>query len=224
MGVGNEEEEAVDGAMKAVAINELGIRRWLATPSGPPSGPPVSGVSKGVEAAILEQLIEIIDAALFVVDEEGQLVVANARGQGMLDDDRDGETHALLLRAGDPDEGSSGADEGSAERVQANAHVGLHVWRKWIVDERGRRLALTLIDSVQSATQRVLDVAAKVWRLTPRQKDVFRLVLDGCSNKEIGDTLQMAIRTVEVHIGAALDKAGVDSRSRLIARAWTLRE
>jgi DNA-binding CsgD family transcriptional regulator len=222
MGVADEDEEKKKKreAMKAVAINEVGIRRWLSTP---PSGAPISvGLSKVAEAAIFEHVIDIVDAALFVVDEYGAVLVANARGRGMLEKDLDGSTRALLMVGlSEGDEASAGDDGSSAI---GEGVVGVRVWRKSVTDGQGQRLAVVLVDSLETATQRVLDMAAKAWKLTPRQKDVFRLVLEGCSNKEIGDALSMAIRTVEVHIGAALEKAGVDSRSRLIAKAWTLRE
>jgi DNA-binding NarL/FixJ family response regulator len=46
-----------------------------------------------------------------------------------------------------------------------------------------------------------------------------RLAL-GDSNKDIAAQLGCTESTVEVHVSALLKKAGVDSRSKLIARYW----
>jgi DNA-binding CsgD family transcriptional regulator len=56
--------------------------------------------------------------------------------------------------------------------------------------------------------------------LTPRQAEVYGLVLRGLSNKEIAVELACAESTVEFHLTQVLRKAGVDSRTQLIARFW----
>nr|WP_243753022.1 LuxR C-terminal-related transcriptional regulator [Leucobacter ruminantium] len=53
--------------------------------------------------------------------------------------------------------------------------------------------------------------------LTPRQCAVWDLLAGGLSNREIGESLGISERTVEVHVAAILRKAGVTSRSRLLA-------
>jgi DNA-binding CsgD family transcriptional regulator len=56
--------------------------------------------------------------------------------------------------------------------------------------------------------------------LTPRQAEVFALLVRGQSNKAISAQLGCAIATVEVHVSAILSRAGVDSRLTLCARYW----
>jgi DNA-binding NarL/FixJ family response regulator len=49
--------------------------------------------------------------------------------------------------------------------------------------------------------------------LTPRQRDVFELIVQGMSNKEIARTLQLAEGTVKIHIKALFSKLGVRRRA-----------
>jgi DNA-binding NarL/FixJ family response regulator len=60
--------------------------------------------------------------------------------------------------------------------------------------------------------------AAAKWRLTPRQREVLRLLSQGRTNKNIAATLGIAEVTVEVHVSAILRRAGAGSRAELIAR------
>ena len=60
------------------------------------------------------------------------------------------------------------------------------------------------------------------WRLTPRQAQVLDLVARGFTNALIADELGIGEGTVEFHLSAIFDKAGVESRAMLIARVHTL--
>ena len=63
--------------------------------------------------------------------------------------------------------------------------------------------------------------AVASWQLTPRQADVLALVAAGKTNKEIAQQLACADNTVELHVTNVLRKAGLSSRSQLIARFWS---
>ena len=45
--------------------------------------------------------------------------------------------------------------------------------------------------------------------LSPRQRDVFELIVRGLSNKEIARTLNLAEGTVKIHVAALLRKLSV---------------
>jgi DNA-binding CsgD family transcriptional regulator len=51
--------------------------------------------------------------------------------------------------------------------------------------------------------------------LTARQRDVARLIGDGCTNAEIADQLSISERTAESHVAAILKKLGFSSRSQI---------
>jgi DNA-binding NarL/FixJ family response regulator len=66
-----------------------------------------------------------------------------------------------------------------------------------------------------------LDEATDAWKLTPRQRSVLALVAAGKANKEIANELACADNTIELHVTRLLRKAGVTSRTQLIARFWS---
>ena len=49
--------------------------------------------------------------------------------------------------------------------------------------------------------------------LTPRELEVLRLLVEGHSNRRIGDTLSLSERTVENHVTHILAKLGLESRT-----------
>jgi DNA-binding NarL/FixJ family response regulator len=56
-------------------------------------------------------------------------------------------------------------------------------------------------------------------KLTPRQRDVLRLVALGCTMKEIASKLKLSRRTVETHKYDAMDALGVHTTAELIRYA-----
>jgi DNA-binding NarL/FixJ family response regulator len=61
--------------------------------------------------------------------------------------------------------------------------------------------------------------AGQAVRLTPRELDVVRLVVEGRSNDEIGAALGIGTKTVETHLGRVFERLGVSSRTELATRA-----
>lgn len=55
--------------------------------------------------------------------------------------------------------------------------------------------------------------------LSPREREVVRLVVDGASNDEIGAALGISSRTVESHLRRLFERLEVVSRTELAARA-----
>ncbi len=55
--------------------------------------------------------------------------------------------------------------------------------------------------------------------LSPRENEVFRLLADGLSQREIADRLFISERTVATHIQRILGKLGVHSRAQAVAVA-----
>jgi DNA-binding NarL/FixJ family response regulator len=59
-------------------------------------------------------------------------------------------------------------------------------------------------------------------RLTERERDVLRLVAEGCSNVEIAVALTISPNTVRTHLHALATKLGAPSRARILAKARAL--
>lgn len=55
--------------------------------------------------------------------------------------------------------------------------------------------------------------------LTPREKDVLRLIVLGYTNRQIGEELSISVRTVEGHRANLSDKIGAHSRADLVRYA-----
>jgi RNA polymerase sigma factor (sigma-70 family) len=55
-----------------------------------------------------------------------------------------------------------------------------------------------------------------VLQLSPRERDVFALVLEGFSNKEIAAHLGISESTAKFHVSAILKKCGAKSRLNLV--------
>jgi DNA-binding NarL/FixJ family response regulator len=82
--------------------------------------------------------------------------------------------------------------------------VGFLAICRWQTDES------RIGDAVRSAVLR--------WRLTPRQGRVLALVAQGLTNAAIAEHLGIGEGTIEFHISALFDKAGVENRATLIVK------
>ena len=56
-------------------------------------------------------------------------------------------------------------------------------------------------------------LAPETSSLSPRQWEVLRLVVQGCSNKQIARTLGLAQGTVKIHVAVLFQKLGVTGRT-----------
>jgi LuxR family maltose regulon positive regulatory protein len=71
----------------------------------------------------------------------------------------------------------------------------------------------------ESRRQRRLRSLAQETPLSPREAEVYELLAQGMSNKEIAQTLFISEATVKVHVSRVLEKLGVRTRTEAAARA-----
>jgi DNA-binding NarL/FixJ family response regulator len=82
-----------------------------------------------------------------------------------------------------------------------------------------RRMAARLIDHlVQTGHRRRPQERTGFGQLTPRQREVLRLVADGLTDRGIAAALRVSPRTVESHVSAILHKLGVATRQQALRR------
>lgn len=75
---------------------------------------------------------------------------------------------------------------------------------------------------VCSRFTKLLETANDVEPLTTRERQVLNLVVAGKTNREIGETLGISVKTVDRHRTSVMGKTGVHSAAELIA--YALRE
>lgn len=61
------------------------------------------------------------------------------------------------------------------------------------------------------------DAALLVQRLTPREQEILRALLDGSTNQRIADELQIRLSTVKKHTGNVYTKLGVNNRAEALS-------
>ncbi len=87
--------------------------------------------------------------------------------------------------------------------------------------ERSRRINAEIVRLLQQAT--VLPVAAPLPEplpLTPAEEKVFWEVIQGHTNKQIGEHLFVSPRTVQTHLSNILNKLQLENRSQLVRYAF----
>jgi DNA-binding CsgD family transcriptional regulator len=113
-----------------------------------------------------------------------------------------------------------------AERIAADARAGLGepafaaAWKQGqaVSFEDARTDALALASSAGEQPPPI-DSDASGFGLTPRELDVLRLVVEGRSDREIGETLFIGTRTVQTHVANLFAKLGVNTRAEAAAVA-----
>jgi DNA-binding NarL/FixJ family response regulator len=148
----------------------------------------------------VEAALDAIDVAAALIGARGEMCDANAAARLLLAGTTDVERLKLVHEA---DGDRSGwtvrrIDTGGGERSYL------------LLEKKGDRA-----DGTAAAFDR--------WALTTRQRDVALRVIAGESNRTIGKAIGISERTVEVHVTAILEKAGVESRAALVAAVYTQR-
>jgi two-component system response regulator FixJ len=87
-------------------------------------------------------------------------------------------------------------------------------------------LQLAVRTHVRSRERRAADgaAAARYAQLSPREREVLALIVEGLTNKEIGRALTLSPRTVEAHRAHLFDKLGAPSLAQLIRQYAALAE
>lgn len=95
----------------------------------------------------------------------------------------------------------------------------------WVAKQLTGYKTRTII--VEKAVERTPDpgdlIAIEQFNLTPRERDVLMLILQGKSNMEIADQLFLSVSTVKTHVSNVFVKMDVKSRMQAMEKAKRLR-
>jgi DNA-binding NarL/FixJ family response regulator len=153
----------------------------------------------------LDVALGAIEVPAIVVDLGGTVLLANGNALTLIARNRRGVTESLM-------------------RAIAGAPADMD-WHLTPLRGRERRhgfLAILRDPAREAPTAGSLGAAVRRWHLTRRQAEVLDLVARGFTNALIAHELGIGEGTVEFHLSAIFDKAGVDSRAMLMARAHML--
>jgi DNA-binding NarL/FixJ family response regulator len=86
----------------------------------------------------------------------------------------------------------------------------------------GGEIATRTLQQISSQQTRPDGLAPE--RLTPRERDVLRLVVEGRTNRQIAERLSLSIGTVKIHVEHIIAKLGVSDRTQAAVHAveWKL--
>lgn len=152
--------------------------------------------------ATLEVALDELGRPAFLVADDGHILHANSAGEDALDADASLASAIRDAAVGRP----SSVDVDLREVICR----GIPVHAIAILRPNGDA---RLEACVERCSQR--------WSLTVRQRQVLDLVTRGMGNATIAAMLGCVERTVELHVTAILDRAGVDNRSALVSRVLT---
>ncbi len=82
-----------------------------------------------------------------------------------------------------------------------------------------KMLSKAYIDQQQN--KEVQAAQSKLKTLTKREKEVLECLVNGRTNKQIGETLKISLKTVEAHRANVMDKLGVNRAATLLKLAIT---
>ena len=148
----------------------------------------------------IDTTLALVEFPIFIADRQGAVLHANPAGYRLLERESTAVKEAVVQMA---TSGSVGSQ-----------------WEVVPLPKRGECLGyMAMLRAPPSKPARsALSDATRRWSLTARQREVLNLVALGITNADIGKSLGIGKCTVEFHLSAIFDKAGIDNRTALLGQ------
>lgn len=190
------------------------------------SGALATGIRAGVLARCAESSVTTLEGpAVIIVGRDGTFTQVNPAATHWLAelascDNSEGPVHTLAALI----DGARRFARGEVDtlpRCRVRVPSGT-----WLVlngsplsgpDSPGTDIVITI---EQARPPEIVPLVVAAFALTPRERDVTQLVLQGVPSKEVASTLHISVHTVQDHLKSIFEKADVRSRRELIARVF----
>jgi DNA-binding NarL/FixJ family response regulator len=175
-----------------------------------------------LHAATLPQALEIarrsepLDIIILDLNMPGMNGLAGLKGmQGA----RAGVPVVILSGEIDPHTIRSALEAGAAGFLPKTMRGAAMLGALRLVVSGERYVPDIVLSTVASTTEGQPSIGRALAALTPRERDVLRLLVEGLPNKEIAQRLKVEIVTVALHLRSIYRKLGVENRTQAARRA-----
>ncbi|HUN35892.1 MAG TPA: helix-turn-helix transcriptional regulator [Trebonia sp.] len=170
---------------------------------------------------------------MLIVDDDLQILTMTPNAERWLDELTDGfpclpnvgsswlpeAVRSVVARARQPHGGDAPEDHMSRARVRGSSGRWLAIYASRTRETRpGSASIAVIIEEARPAE--IAPLIMDAYGLSPREARVTSLVLHGLSTREIADEIHLSPYTVQDHLKAIFEKAGVRSRRVLAARVF----